>query len=168
MEENVKVVRILFTRYYDILAIFLHLISKRGYTHASISLEEDGEFFYSFNGKGFRREYPHRHPISKSTRAIKLEIPVEAFEKIKARIQEIEEKREEFSYSKLGVLCCLLGIDYKDKASRKYFCSQFVAEMLLLSDSVRLKKKPCLYTPNQLFKELQKQHCLWEIEYCPV
>lgn len=167
MEENVKVVRILFTRYYDLLAIFLYIISGKGFTHAAISLEENSEYYYSFNGKGFRREYPHRHPISKRTRAIKLEVPAECFDKIKTRIQEMEAKREEFSYSKMGVLCCLLKIPYKAD-NKKYFCSQFVAEMLHMSGAVNLKKKPGLYTPHQLFKELKKHHCLWEIEYCPV
>ena len=166
MDENIKVVTILFTRYYDLLALFLHFTSGRVYTHVSISLDEDSDFYYSFNGKGFRREYPHRHPISKNTRAIKLEIPTECFEKIKAKIQEFEEKREELAYSKFGVFCCLLKIPYKRE--KKYFCSQFVAEMLHRSGSVNLKKKPVLYTPHQLFEELKRQQCLLKIEYCPV
>ena len=40
-------------------------------------------------------------------------------EKIKAKIQEFEEKREELAYSKFGVFCCLLKIPYKRE--KKYF-----------------------------------------------
>ena len=56
-----KVITILFSRYHTFMANFLHIVSGRGYTHASIALDEDDEYFYSFNSKGFRKEYPKKH-----------------------------------------------------------------------------------------------------------
>ena len=44
-----KVITILFSRYHTFMANFLHIVSGRGYTHASIALDEDDEYFYSFN-----------------------------------------------------------------------------------------------------------------------
>ena len=47
-----KVITVLFSRYHTFMANFLHIVSGRGYTHASLSLDEEDEYFYSFNSKG--------------------------------------------------------------------------------------------------------------------
>ncbi|MDD3509613.1 MAG: hypothetical protein PHY27_14595, partial [Parabacteroides sp.] len=82
------------------------------------------------------------------------------------RIQEKENNREELSYSRVGVVLCLLQIPLKIRD--RYFCSQFVAEMLQQTKSVRLEKRASLYLPNQLSGILEKQKCLRQIIYNPV
>lgn len=52
---------VLFTCYKDMASDFIYYISGKGYTHASIALEENPEYYYSFNSKGFRKEYPQRY-----------------------------------------------------------------------------------------------------------
>lgn len=166
MEQNSKkIITVLLTRYFSTFSNFIYWISGRGYTHASISLND--EYFYSFNLKGFRREYPGRR-VRKCGKSIcyKLEVSDENFEKVRDRIEQMEEHKEKFSYSRLGIILCMLHIPCKIKNS--YFCSQFVMEMLELSGSIMLEKNASLYLPNQLPGVLGKSSCLKEIICNPV
>ena len=62
MNDNKKrTIVVLFTSYKDAISDFVYYISGRSYTHASISIDENNDYFYSFNMKGFRREYPKRY-----------------------------------------------------------------------------------------------------------
>lgn len=168
MESNEKrVITVLFTRYYSAFANFIYFISGKGYTHASIALDEQDEYYYSFNFKGFRREYPKKHKRrSGKSMGIKLEVSGESFERIKKKIEEMEDMKENLHYSRIGVLLCLLHIPCK--MQNQYFCSQFVAETLELADSVFLRKNAALYLPNQLSQELCRQSCLKEIVCNPI
>ncbi|MBO5486294.1 MAG: hypothetical protein J5988_05110 [Eubacterium sp.] len=168
MNENRKrTITVLLTRYCSTFSNFIYWVTGRGYTHASLALNDGEEFFYSFNFKGFRHEYPGRH-IHKCVKSIcyKLEVSEEAFEKIRKQIEEMEQNREKLHYSRLGVLLCLLHIPFK--MENGYFCSQFVMEMLQLSGSIVLEKSPSLYLPNQLPEILGRCGCLKEIICNPV
>lgn len=168
MELNEKkVITVLFTRYHSIFANFIYWISGKGYTHASIALDERNEYYYSFNLRGFRREYPRKHKRrSRKSMGIKLEVSRESYDKMKRKIEEMEERKDKLHYSRLGVFLCLLHIPYK--LQNQYFCSQFVAETLEISDAISLKKNAALYLPNQLSLELCRQSCLKEIVCNPV
>lgn len=168
LEKNqTRVITVLFTRYYSTFANFIYLISGKGYTHASIALDEENDYYYSFNYKGFRKEYPKKHSrMDKRSICIKLEVSQESFDKMQKMIAEMEERGEKLHYSRLGVLLCLFRIPCK--IQNQYFCSQFVAEILQLSDAVRLSKGVSLYLPNQLSLELCRQNCLREIVYNPI
>lgn len=52
------------------------------------------------------------------------------------------------SYSLFGTLLCFLHIPHK--FHDKYFCSQFVAELLEKAGAVELRKEVSLYLPSQL------------------
>lgn len=163
MEER-KVISVLLTRYYSTFSSFIYWTTGRGYTHASLSLDESDEEFYSFNFKGFCKECPRRHKRrSKRSICYRLEISQECYKRIKDRIEVIERKKGEWSYSRLGVLFCLVHIPYK--RDKYYFCSQFVADMLSLSEDIVLGKKASLYLPNHLPGELEHQCCLRKIDY---
>ena len=167
MEENKRIITVLLTRYYSTFSDFIYWISGRGYTHASLSLDDKGGVYYSFNFKGFRREHPgrSRRKCGKSV-SFRLEIPGESFERIKNRLEEMERNSETLHYSRLSLFLCLLHIPCK--IENHYFCSQFVAEMLELAGNIRLDKKPSLYLPNHLPEVLRHQRCLKEIIYCSV
>ena len=47
---------ILLTKYSDWISTVVYHIGGRGFTHSSISLEEDPDTFYSFNFRGFAVE----------------------------------------------------------------------------------------------------------------
>lgn len=162
-----KIITVLFSSYRTFMANFLHIVTGRGYTHASIALDEKDEYFYSFNSKGFRKEYPRKHKNRKEKCiGFRLEISKEAYEKIKEAIEKFEEKKDKLYYSNMGVVCCFFQIPYKKKDG--YICSQFVAEMLQMAGEIKLKKKASLYMPNQLFREIRKQLCIREVVYNPL
>ena len=146
-----KVITILFSRYHTFMANFLHIVSGRGYTHASIALDEDDEYFYSFNSKGFRKEYPKKHK-NRNAKCVgfRLEISKEAYERIKATIEKFEAKKDKLYYSNMGIFCCFFQIPYKKQD--RYFCSQFVAEVLHRCEVLKLKKKSSLYFPKDFLK----------------
>ncbi|NCB92091.1 MAG: hypothetical protein EOM40_05885 [Clostridia bacterium] len=162
-----KIVTVLFTRYYDKVSNFVYYITGRGYTHASISLDED--CFYSFNFKGFRIEHPEKHKekvrMGKSI-AYRLEVTEEEYEQIHQNIERMKENSAVLSYSSFGVFLCALRIPFKIK--NHYFCSQFVAEILQQTKSVQLRKKASLYFPNELCKVLEQQNCLREVLFNPI
>ena len=140
----------------------------RRYSHASIALDEKIEYFYSFNSKGFRREYPRKHEkrVSKNSVAYKLEISEEEYRLMQDKLNEMESRSSKLHYSRLGVLFSLLHISFHRK--NHYFCSEFVAEMLRLSKAVKLEKKPSRYLPGHLVRELSRQSCLKAVIYNPI
>lgn len=130
------------------------------YTHASIGLmEEDKNTFYSFANTGFRVEKLTRYirPDWKPLPCQLYEIPVseDAYERIQAILQSFVERKPNLQYSKLGVLMVMLQIPHKWK--NRYFCSQFVAEVLREARAVPLKKDPSLYVPKDFIYLPQKE-----------
>ena len=61
-------------------------------------------------------------------------------------------RRADYRYSYIGVALCLLRLPFHWK--NRYFCSQFVAELLSASGAVPLRKAPSLYLPNHFPAEL--------------
>lgn len=66
-----------------------------------------------------------------------------------------------FVYSLTGVISSLVHIPVKRKDA--YFCSEFVAETLKRAEAVELQKKPSLYLPNSMVKELAAQPNVYRI-----
>lgn len=153
---EMKTVTILLTKYSDLVGRFLCIISKHGYSHASISIDGEEEIFYSFNLKGFviekpKKRFPRlRRPGSVS---IRMQVPKENYAIIEEEIKRFLDRREQYTYSRCGLLLCLLHIPHKFK--NQYFCSQFVAEILLRAGAVELKKKESLYLPSHFIDGME-------------
>lgn len=148
-----KKVFVLLTRGHTRFSNFLYWISGRGYTHASISIDETGECFYSFNFSGFCEEHPFSGKKRKrESVCYQFEISKQEYCKIEEWLTEFIRKKGEYRYSRLGVALCIMKIPNKRK--KAYFCSQFVAELLNLMESFKLRKRPSLYLPNQFVREL--------------
>ena len=149
-----KCISVLLTTYPDRFAKLIARVSGHGYTHASIGLEEPDRF-YSFHFRGFAEETPEkfrRRGVTASC-CYRILISDAAYRRNESRIQSIAEHREEYRYTVLGVWLCLLHLPFRRK--KRYFCSQFVAELLSVSGAVPLQKSACLYLPNQLPAELE-------------
>ena len=168
MNDKKRTIVVLFTCYKDMISDVIYYISGKSYTHTSISMEENSEFYYSFNKKGFRREYPGRYKkrMREQSVAIYLEISGKSWQQLQDRLMEMETEAKEYRYSRLGVVTCLMHIAWKRK--KYYFCSQFVSELLGLTEEIRLKKKPSLYLPCQLARELSELPCVKQIKWQPV
>lgn len=153
---SMKTVTILLTRYSDLFGRFISGISRHAYSHASISIDEKEEIFYSFNMKGFVIEKPKKR-TPKTRRpgsvCIRMQIPESTYALIEEEIKHFLEKKEQYTYSCLGVVLCLLHIPHKFK--NQYFCSQFVAEVLARAGAIELRKKESLYLPGQLIDGME-------------
>lgn len=157
-----KTITILFSKYKDLNSKLIYLFGGRSYTHVSIALDEENEYFYSFNKKGFRKEYPKKHKTLVSNTLYKIEVTEEEFNLIKKKIEEFESKKDILKYSLIGVIFCLLRI--KRKSRNKYFCSQFVAETLTNIKGFKLEKDASLYTPKKLSKLIKEKLSVIEIK----
>lgn len=150
-----RTITVLLTGYSDWFSTFLCCIDK-GYSHASIAIDEKEEVFYSFNKKGFCIEKPKKYaPKSRRKKSvcIRMQVPDDVYHQLEDEIWRFIEHRESYKYSRMGVILCLLHIPYK--FHNKYFCSQFVSEVLAKAGVVELQKKESLYMPSQLISQLR-------------
>lgn len=152
---NTKTITILFTQNNDWFSYLLVHILKHKYTHVCISLDSSTDNFFSFNTKGFCHDSisKFRHIGIKNSISYDIAISINSYNLLNNIIKDIEHNKISYKYSFLGVLFCMLRVPIKWKY--KYFCSQFVAELLKLSHAIDLKKKASLYLPEYLRKELE-------------
>jgi len=152
-----KKVSILLTKYLDPLSSLVYYVTGRGYTHISLGLEEEeADRYYSFNFKGFCVETIEKHRRRGVDKSIyyQIEITDESYQILKETIQQFEENREVYRYTKAGVLFAMLHMPFQ--RNNYYFCSQFVAELLIVSGAMALRKSANLYLPNHLSVELER------------
>lgn len=130
------------------------------YTHASIGLDEDMDTFYSFVKKGFFVEkitkYIRNNREPFPCQLYELNIPQKKYDALKEILKNFESRKGNYRYSYIGVISALFHFPFVQK--NKYFCSQFVAEMLHRIKAVCLRKNSALYFPCDFNKlpELSK------------
>lgn len=154
-----KKVNILLTKYSDWISNIVYVLCGRGYTHASISLEENADIYYSFNYHGFAVETVNKHRKRgvRKSKCIRFEISDQSYDNIRQMIHEIEQEKSTYKYTRLGVLCCILHIPFH--ANKRYFCSQFVAELLENSGAIQLSRPSYYILPNHFVSLMVNKHC---------
>ena len=146
-EKGEKYIFILLTKHSDWVSLLVYFLAGRGYTHTSIALGEDPASYYSFNFRGFAEESLEKHRRKGARfRCYRVAVSEEAYEKIQNRLGFFRQHRKRFEYSRLGLLCCVMGFPLQRK--QKYFCSQFVAELLEGSQALVLPRTSTLFQPN--------------------
>jgi len=149
-------VTLLLSRYNDAFSKMIALSSRGKFTHISISLDPAEDVFYSFNKKGFIEEHWHgkrsRHLLPDRA-YMRFYVTKEQFERLAEEINLYKKRSAELSYSVIGTLLCMIRIPSRFK--KQFFCSQFVADVLRRSGTVKLKRKSSLYLPMHLLKELR-------------
>jgi hypothetical protein len=166
MEGQNRSITILLTKYNSQFGDFVCWASRSEYSHAAISLDEEPDTFYSFNRWGFVSEHPFRK--KKGRRALKLEfnVPEEVYQKVAHQVELFRRHKEQYRYSKWGVLFCVLRIPHKFR--HQYFCSQFVAELLDKGGIGTLQKSPSLYFPHQIVNKIQYRFAPHRVSCCMV
>ncbi|MBQ7345675.1 MAG: hypothetical protein IJW45_06410 [Oscillospiraceae bacterium] len=145
---------ILLTRFPGLDAKALSCYTRFPYSHASVGLEEDTNTFYSFVVKGFIVEDIARY--CKADRPpfpcalYELEVTQAVYDRVKDLLQNFVKHRSTLRYSYWGLLLSLIHIPSRWKG--RYFCSQFVAEVLQRCKATRLKKSSTLYLPKDLHR----------------
>lgn len=166
--QNLCTVTVLLTEYHDLFSVVFYYLTGRTYTHASIALEQEPDDYYSFNFHGFCRETLEKHRRRGVTNSVSytLNVTESNYSVLKCEIAEFWRHSNEFHYTRLGAICCILHIPLRWK--RHYFCSQFVVELLQEVDILSREKAAALYTPSRLAQELNQNRAMAHKRLNPV
>lgn len=158
-----KKISVLLTKYSDKISTLLYYLGGRGYTHVSIALDATEDRYYSFNYKGFCEESLSKHRKRGVHKSVQYELAVsdEAYRAMRERLAVFLLHRQQYAYTRLGLLCCLLHLPFVWK--NHYFCSQFVAELLQDAGGVPLGRRANLTLPNHFQQILTHSDCLCEV-----
>ena len=145
-----RYIYVLLLRYPDTFSKIFRLISRCRFNHASIGVSESGGIFYSYVTKGFRKELPIQHPTFKQQevpcRLYRVEVSDEIHGVTRAALNDHAKQAHNYKYNNLGLALCLMRVVYPFK--NRFFCSQFVSEILLQMKAVPLEKHCALYLPD--------------------
>lgn len=137
------------------------------YTHVAIALDRELCKVYSFARRNPRFLLPaglvredvragvYARAMDRPSRLYALEISDAAYRRLMDRLVSMLVERRNYRYSILGVVACRFGIPLRRR--KKFFCSQFVGEMLESSGQTNFVKPPALLRPNDFcaFEDLR-------------
>jgi len=138
----------------------IYRLSPGEFTHAALALDRDLRFLYSFGRyysriplpAGFVTENVHTGIYGRCgfsrCQVYRVRVSEDGYRKTEKLLHYMQKNAEFYHYNLFGVVLCALKISHKRKA--RFFCSQFVAEMLLRADAVMLPKPPNLMRPADL------------------
>jgi hypothetical protein len=150
--ESTKKIYVLLTKHSSVTARILRIFTWYEYTHTSIALERDGAH-YSFNPvRGFTVERPiHKKRGATPCRLYCIEVTDGAYAEIESRIKWFVENPNEYKFNYVGLVLSILFIPIG--IGNRYFCSQFVSDILTSSDATELRKRPARYFPRHFSRE---------------
>ena len=161
MEKNNNYkIYIVLSQTYSLLARTIKGITHEKYSHISIAFDDKCKEMYSFGRKFryfpfwgiFKREYLDEGLfLNKNANIAICEINVtkEQYEKIKKRIEEIKDTNH--GYNIVGLLLAYFRI----KLNRnKYYCSEFVYEVLSSDGIEILNKEQILFQPEEIISNV--------------
>jgi len=160
LSDDGRYIYILLLRYPDRFSRIFSFLFRTRFTHASIGVGDKDFTFFSYVTKGFRKELPRLHPTFKKQeilcRLYRLPISDEVYTSTIESIEQHMEKFELHKFSYVGTVLAHMRISYRSK--KRFFCSQFVCEILQQAQAVRLKKRSTLYIPDDFceMKELEE------------
>jgi len=151
---------ILLTRSQTILSRTIRFLTGDTYTHASIAFDERLDSLCSFARfhwamplpaglvrEGLYESYYGRHQ-DMPCMLCSLTVPEPVYYAARAKTAEMLRHSESYHYSIRGLAMCRAGI--AEERPGRYFCSQFVAEVLECSGATRLPKPPSLMRPQDI------------------
>ena len=158
-KKNYKIYVVL-SQTYSILARTIKGITHEKYSHISIAFDENCKEMYSFGRKFryfpfwgiFKREYLNEGLfLNKNANMAICEINVtkEQYENIKKRIKEIKDTNQ--GYNIAGLLLAYFRIKLH---RNKYYCSEFVYEVLSSDGIEILDKKQILFQPEEIISNI--------------
>lgn len=128
--QEEKTIYILLTRYTDFSSRLFQLLTRSSYTHASVGLDE--KKFYSFVTKGFRIEKPLSYPTFRKKEIpcelYSMQISTSEYQSVRRALEAFTGNPEQYRYSWMGLLLCMINVSHHFR--NRFFCSQFVAEMV--------------------------------------
>ena len=135
-----RTVYIFLVRTNSVFSNIISLFTRTKYTHASIGFDSQCSCLYSFARihtllpipAGFVRESAQTGLLSLNPNApcavYRVNVTEQAYEDLRAHLQKMYLNKKHYGYHYLGPVFCFFGLPIRVK--NKYFCSQFVAELL--------------------------------------
>ena len=154
---NEKKIYIVLTQTYTTIARIIKSITKDNYSHASISLDIKCNNMYSFGRKYiyfpfygiFLKEDLRKGLFIRNKNALiaiyEIKVTKKQYNKIKDKIKEIELNNK--GYNIMGLLLAYFRVKLHRK---KYFCSEFVYEVLSNKEIEIYNKENTLFKPEEL------------------
>lgn len=154
-----------------ILSRLLKLFTRDEYNHSSVALDGDLKRMYSFGRMwayypfygGFVTESPDFGTFKrfKNTRAVVLSFDVtyENWHKIRKKINAMLESPKSYKYNYFGVYFAAVNIVHRSK--NKYYCSEFVRDILIEAGVDEAKALPDIIKPVQFIdmSDSNKVYC---------
>lgn len=154
---NEKKIYIVLTQTYTTIARIIKSITKDNYSHASISLDIKCNNMYSFGRKYiyfpfygiFLKEDLRKGLFIRNKNALiaiyEIKVTKKQYNKIKDKIKEIELNNK--GYNIIGLLLAHFRVKLH---RRKYYCSEFVYEVLSNKEIEIYNKENTLFKPEEL------------------
>lgn len=154
---NEKKIYIVLTQTYTTLARIIKSITKDKYSHASISLDIKCNNMYSFGRKYiyfpfygiFLKEDLRKGLFIRNKNALvaiyEIKVTKKQYNKIKDKIKEIEFNNK--GYNIIGLLFAHFRVKLH---RRKYYCSEFIYEVLSNKEIEIYNKENTLFKPEEL------------------
>ena len=151
---------VLFSRSDTWFSSLIYHLSPGDYTHAALALDRDLQDLYSFGRfnphmpmpAGFVSENVHAGVYGRcgnnTCRVYRVQVSEEGYRRVVKILNYMQSLSGYYHYNLFGVALCALRISHKRKA--RFFCSQFVAEMLSRAEAVELPKPAHMMRPHDL------------------
>jgi hypothetical protein len=166
IDNNSKEITVRLTTDRSFLSYLTFFMSFGEHTHVAIGLRDEDEFFYSFNMKGFRKEYLHPRKERKiNSTTYKIRVSEESYQALEEKLNSMYANKDDFSYSIAGVMICLFRLPIWLRFKKTFFCSQFVAKTLTETGCIKIKKIPEYCFPGRIAREIKKSGQLVEIQH---
>ncbi len=166
-----KSIYILLTKSDTWVSKAIKLLTDDRYTHVSISFEKALQPLYSFSRKytnlplpaglqnesftnGFFKKYSYI-PCA----VYELKVSDKVYWEARNEVETMMKDAPNYRFSVLGLILCKLNIPMHRKS--RYFCSEFVSEILVRSKALSLPKQPSLMRPND-YTKLSALSCCYE------
>ncbi|MBQ8803526.1 MAG: hypothetical protein IJZ53_07840 [Tyzzerella sp.] len=157
-----KSIFILLTKSDTYVSRIIRLVTADTYTHASISFDESLQPLYSFSRKYVNKPLPAGLQTESLTTGFfekyhyipcalyELRVDDAIYYRAKAHVEHMMTEVSTYQFNVLGLFLCRLNIPFR--RNRRYFCSEFVSEVLDKSNALTLPKRPSLMRPNDYTK----------------
>jgi len=151
---------VLFSRSDTWFSSLIYRFSPGEFTHAALALDRDLRYLYSFGRfnphlplpAGFVSENVHTGVYGRcggsTCRVCRVPVSEENYRKVVRLLNYMQSLSGYYHYNLFGVALCALRISHKRKA--RFFCSQFVAEMLFRAGAVQLPRPAHMMRPADL------------------
>lgn len=149
----------------------INIYTREPYTHVSIALDKNLHELYSFGRirpynpvlGGFVQEdisggTYKRFPKTRCA-LYSLKITNKQFKHLKRELNRFKKESDKYGYNLLGVVTA--AFNYPIHRENRYFCSQFVSELLLKSGIKLIDKNPSLTAPMDFIGSGELE-CIYE------